>query len=113
MARFEAATSIDGQRARVAMSGECDLSSREECTATLMAAVGAAPAVVVDLSALTFLDSSGVHALVTAHRAALAKGGRLSVVNPSGMVAHVLDLTGVGELLQPSRAGKAPEAGDG
>ncbi|MFI5910396.1 STAS domain-containing protein [Dactylosporangium sp. NPDC051541] len=106
MARFEAMTSVDGKRAAVALSGECDLSAREECTAALMTAVGAAPQVVVDLGGLTFLDSSGVHALVTAYRAATEKGGRLSVVNAGGMVAHVLDITGVGGLLQPQDGGR-------
>jgi anti-anti-sigma factor len=100
MARFEAATSIDGQRADVVLSGECDLAARDDFMETLMSAVGAAPAVVVDLGGLTFLDSSGVHALVTAHRSAVERGGRLAVVNAAGMVAHVLDITGVGGLLR-------------
>ena len=101
MARFEAATSVDGQRADVALSGECDLAAREDCMEALMSAVGAAPAVLVDLAGLTFLDSSGVHALVTAHRAAVERGGWLGVVNAGGMVAHVLEITGVGGLLRP------------
>ncbi|MGI5242696.1 STAS domain-containing protein [Dactylosporangium sp. CA-139066] len=100
MARFEATTSVDGRRADVVLSGECDLSAREDCMEALMSAVRAAPAVVVDLAGLTFLDSSGVHALVTAHRAAVEGGGWLSVVNAGGMVAHVLDITGVGGLLR-------------
>ena len=57
--------------------------------------------VVVDVSGLDFLDSSGVHGLITAHHAARSSGGRLFVVNPTGSVATVLDLTGVGALLRP------------
>ncbi|WP_433044796.1 STAS domain-containing protein [Dactylosporangium sp. CS-033363] len=101
MARFEAVTAVDGRRAAVTLSGECDLAAREECMAVLMGAVDTAPVVVVDLGGVTFLDSSGVHALVTAYRAAQDRGGRLSVVGAAGMVAHVLDITGVGGLLSP------------
>jgi anti-anti-sigma factor len=101
MARFEVKTSVDGQRAAVALAGECDLAARDDCTTALLRAVDAAPTVVVDLGAVTFLDSSGLHALVTAHHAALERGGRLCVVNACGMVAQVLDLTGVGGLLSP------------
>jgi anti-anti-sigma factor len=108
MARFEAATAVDGRQARVALSGECDLAARDQCVAALTGAVEAAPSVVVDLGALTFLDSSGVHALVTAHRAAVGRGGRLSVVNAAGMVAHVLEVTGVSTLLHGGNG-----AGDG
>lgn len=106
MARFEAVTSVDGRRAAVVLSGECDLSAREECMAVLMTAVDTAPLVVVDLGEVTFLDSSGVHALVTAYRAAQDRGGRLSIVGANGMVAHVLDITGVGGLLSPQDGGR-------
>jgi anti-anti-sigma factor len=101
MARFEATTSDEAGRVRVTLAGECDLAVRDELTATLLAAVGRAPVVVVDLAALDFLDSSGVHGLVTAHQAARDAGSRLFVVNPSGAVATVLELTGVGALLSP------------
>src|SRR5262245_34488622 len=106
MARFEAATSVDGQRAAVVLSGDCDLASRDACTEALISAVEAAPTVVVDLAAVTFLDSSGVHALVTAHHAALERGGRLSVVGAAGTVAQVLEITGVGGLLDPHHGGR-------
>jgi anti-anti-sigma factor len=106
MARFEATTSIDGQHAAVALAGECDLAAREDCTAALLGAVKAADTVVVDLKELTFLDSSGVHALVTAYRAANERGGRLIVVGAAGMVAHVLEITGVAGLLNPGNGGR-------
>ncbi|WP_433617461.1 STAS domain-containing protein [Dactylosporangium sp. CA-139114] len=113
MARFEAVTSVEGHRAAVALSGECDLSAREECTAALLAAVETSPQVVVDLGGLTFLDSSGVHALVTAFRAAQDRGRRLSVVGAAGMVAHVLEITGVGGLLSPRGDADADGARNG
>jgi anti-sigma B factor antagonist len=101
MARFEATTSDEAGGVRVALAGECDLEVRDELTSTLLAAVSRSPVVVVDLGGLDFLDSSGVHGLITAHHAAKESGRKLFVVNPTGAVATVLDLTGVGDLLSP------------
>ncbi|MEU4714151.1 STAS domain-containing protein [Micromonospora purpureochromogenes] len=101
MARFEATTSTEPGRAVVRLAGECDLAAREELTAALLAAVAGAPIVLVDLGALDFLDSTGIHGLVTAHHAARAAGGRLYVVNARGPVANVLAITGVADLLRP------------
>lgn len=98
---FEVHTSVETDRVVVALVGECDLATREALTEALMAAVEQAPTVVVDLKALRFLDSSGLHGLVTAHRAARERGGRLHVVNAGGSVATVLALTGLDELLRP------------
>jgi anti-sigma B factor antagonist len=104
---FEVTTSDEPGRVRVALAGECDLAVSGRLTEALLAAVRRAPVVVVDLAALDFLDSSGVHSLITAHHAARERGGRVEVVNPAGSVATVLDLTGAGRLLSPdgSRAG--------
>jgi anti-anti-sigma factor len=104
MARFEATTSDEAGSVRVALAGECDLEVREELTTTLLAAVRRSPVVIVDLCGLDFLDSSGVHGLITAHHAAKESGRKLFVVNPTGAVATVLDLTGVGDLLSPPAA---------
>lgn len=99
MALFEAKMSVRADRVLVTLSGECDLSVREELTATLVSAVARSPLVVVDLGALGFLDSSGVHALISAYHAARARDGHLYVANAGGVVADVLELTGVGGLL--------------
>ena len=66
----------------------------------LLDAVHRAKAVFVDLARLTFIDSSGVHSLVTAHHAAKHTGGRIYVVNAAGPVASVLELTGLDTLLR-------------
>jgi anti-sigma B factor antagonist len=102
MARFQATTSAASGRAVVSLTGECDLEGREALTGALLAAVGRANLVCVDLGGVTFLDSSGVHSLVAAHHAARDAGGRLYVMNARGAVATVLDITGVGDLLSPA-----------
>ena len=53
----------------------------------------------IDMSGLTFIDSSGVGAYVTAYRRAQAKGSRLWVGERSGFVQRVLQLSGVEEAL--------------
>jgi len=113
MASFEARTSARPGRSVVALVGECDLAVREELTSALLEAVASAPVVEVDLDALQFLDSTGVHALVTALHAAQRDGTALYVTNAHGPVAHVLDITGVGALLQaPNQApDQAPNHG--
>ncbi|GIF20486.1 anti-anti-sigma factor [Actinoplanes tereljensis] len=99
MAEFAATVSDGPEHVRVALVGACDLAVRDQLSEALLAAVDRCDTVVVDLTAVDFLDSSGLHGLVAAHRAAVARGGRLFVENPTGSVAAVLDLTGVGGLL--------------
>lgn len=99
MANFEARTTAGTGRITVSLAGECDLSVREHLTAVLLDAVHRARAVFVDLAQLTFIDSSGVHSLITAHHAAKHAGGRLYVVNARGPVAAVLEITGLDTLL--------------
>lgn len=121
MGRFEAKTYEGTGHLRVTLTGECDLAVRDELHAVLGAAVRASPLVIVDLGDLDFLDSSGVHGLVVAYHEAQARGGRITLVNPTGAVAAVLDLTGVGPLLSapgdgragPAEEGRAGAVGDG
>ena len=111
MGRFEARTDEGTGHVRVTLIGECDLAVRDELHEVLVAAVRAAPLVIVDLGALDFLDSSGVHGLIVAHHEAQARGGRITLVNPTGAVATVLDLTGVGALLNAPSGERAAAAG--
>jgi anti-anti-sigma factor len=51
--------------------------------------------VLVDLSKVTFFDSTGINTLVKNHRRAGDQDVKLQVVNPSKMALRVLDITGV------------------
>jgi len=60
---------------------------------------GAVSAVVLDLSGVTFLDSSGIGALIGCLRKADQAGKSLRVENAQGLVRDVLELTNVLPLL--------------
>ncbi len=51
--------------------------------------------VIVDLTQVEFLDSTGLGALMGAHRRALEKGGRLSLIVSEGPIARLLHITGL------------------
>jgi anti-anti-sigma factor len=100
MASFEARVVAGPDRVTVIVAGDCDLLARDQLTAVLLDAVSQAKSVFVDVAAVSFFDSTGVHAVVTAHHAAQRQDGRLYVVNAGGPVAAVLELTGLDTLLQ-------------
>lgn len=56
-----------------------------------------ASAIVIDLSGLDFIDSTGLHVLIRAH--ARAEEGRLTLLRGSRNVHRVFELTGTDELL--------------
>jgi anti-sigma B factor antagonist len=55
--------------------------------------------IVLDLRGLTFLDSTGIHLLMSAHERATEGGRPLTVVVDDGPVRHVLDVCGVLSIL--------------
>jgi anti-sigma B factor antagonist len=64
-------------------------------------------AVVVDMSATLFCDSSGLHALLRAHKRALSEGHELRLVIPAdGAVPRLMTLTGIDSIIPcyPSQA---------
>jgi anti-sigma B factor antagonist len=88
----------DGRRVvRVALGGELDLAGVPALERVLADAEATGPvAIVVDLTALEFLDSSGLRCLVRAHGRAREAGGRLPVVRADGgEVAQAMSVTGL------------------
>ena len=58
-----------------------------------------AGAVVIDLAGVTFIDSTGLGALVKLEHALAARSGRLAIACPEGPARLLLDVTGLTELL--------------
>lgn len=54
---------------------------------------------VIDMSALSFMDSSGIAVLINAGRKMRNYGGRLSVENPTKQAQKVLEASGIERLI--------------
>jgi anti-sigma B factor antagonist len=97
---FSVAERRVGQRAVVSVAGEVDISTAEELRTAIETAAGGASEVWVDLSETTFMDSSGVHAMIRA-RADMADANlRLTLICPDGPVLRVLELTNLDRLFE-------------
>jgi anti-sigma B factor antagonist len=67
-----------------------------ELRVALLAAVTDGPGTLVaDMTRTRFCDSSGLHALLAAHKRAQAKGGELLLVIPSTAVLRIFAITGI------------------
>jgi len=84
----------------VALSGELDRATADGVDIELEhAEAGDAASIVLDLSGLTFMDSTGVRLLIQAHARSRAESGRLTLRRGPAAVQRVMELTGVDVLL--------------
>jgi anti-sigma B factor antagonist len=85
----------------VALVGELDLSTVAKVQDELRRVEASAPAtVVVDLSKLTFLDSTGLRCIVTADERARDQGRRVVIVRGPDPVQRVFTITRLEERLE-------------
>jgi anti-sigma B factor antagonist len=95
-----------GSNALVALSGEIDLAAGPAVRDHVIRLLDAGTAetagiteIVIDLSGVTFLDSSGIGMLLTCRNLAIAAGKTFRAINARDRVAAVLAITGVGGIL--------------
>lgn len=80
----------------VTLAKEIDSTNSDQTAADLTIALGSdVRAVIADLTHTTFCDSSGVRALLQAHRLAASRGSELRLVVRSEAVLRTLELTGL------------------
>jgi anti-anti-sigma factor len=97
-ASFQLELARTGDTAVVMMSGEFDLAAAPELR-TLLAQALDAPHVIVDLGAVTFIDSTIIGVLVLAHRAAEQAAVSLTFLPGQPTVMRTLRIAQVDELL--------------
>jgi anti-sigma B factor antagonist len=91
-------------RAVLHARGEVDLYSAGDFATALEDAATSAPHLVVDLTGVRFMDSTGLRALLQAQRRSDDAGSRLELaVDPSGPVARLLELAGVSDLFEVTK----------
>lgn len=101
MTAFGMDTDVQGGLSRVALTGEFDLSvvPRVEDEIARVEA-DEPPVLVLDLSALTFMDSSGLRVVVSADQRAKRNGRRFVVVNGPDAIRRVFEITKVDDVVE-------------
>ena len=97
---FSVTVSTDGDVATVYLRGELDLSGVDRAREAIeQAEAGKSGLLVLDLSHLDFIDSTGLEVLLRAARRARDEGRRLIVQRPSRYVRRLLEMTAIDQSL--------------
>lgn len=90
----------DGVLHAISVQGELDLANADVLERELVRVEGTdALSIVLDLSGLTFIDSTGVRLLIGAHARSRADADRLTLLRGPRSVQRVFELTGVLDIL--------------
>jgi len=81
------------------LAGELDLSTVPKLEDALFERVGAEAAVVVDLSRVVFIDSSGIGLLIRAFRSLNGRGPMLTVIAPGSQIERLFKIAGIDGVL--------------
>jgi anti-sigma B factor antagonist len=83
------------------LTGEVDVHAARRLSEPLSSLLGSsAPAIIVDASGVTFMDSTGLGALMRVHERLDRQGRALILVCPPGPVRRLLELTGLMDALR-------------
>lgn len=90
----------DGTTSRIEFDGEWDLDQRGAARDAVAQALQRHPGcLVLDLGRLSFIDSSGIHALIETHKRCAAQGTRLVITPGPRAVQRVFEICGLIEIL--------------
>jgi anti-sigma B factor antagonist len=93
---FTTQRSSDDRGVSLALFGELDLGSAPELDRQLREIeLGGPERLVLDLSGLRFMDSTGLASIVQAQRLAQANGHELVLRHPTSQVQRLFELTGI------------------
>ena len=86
----------EGDRVSIRVKGELDMAATPGLTEAIVGSKGN-ERITLDLSGVTFLDSSAIGALVASGREVSEAGGRLEIGPRSDIVTRVLEITGLAD----------------
>jgi anti-sigma B factor antagonist len=99
-APFEIDVAGDGQTARLVLTGELDLATVPRVEQAVDATLAQrARALIIDLSGLAFIDSSGLRLLIVLHQRATSESWALSLIRPPQRAMRVFQVSGLEENL--------------
>ena len=79
-------------------SGEIDAASADTFERGVRPAIAESADLLLDLSEVSFMDSSGLRALMGLHAEVTQRGGHIELVGTSSVVDRLLSVTGLDEL---------------
>ena len=91
--------SLGAETSVVSLAGELDLSAVPRIEGALFEQVRARSGVIVDLTRVSFIDSTGIGLLIKAFRAVDGGGALHTVVAPGSQIDRVFRLAGVDRML--------------
>jgi anti-sigma B factor antagonist len=95
---FSAVASFGASVPTICVSGELDMASAPELATVLESSIDRGDTdLIVDLAAVTFLDSSALTTFIRAHLRLRAVGRRLIIADASPAAARLLELAGLTE----------------
>lgn len=86
----------------VRLTGELDIAVQDELRAQLDAAAAASDLVEIDLSAVTYADSTALGIFIALRNTLRERGGTLRLVAPSARVLKLLNYAGLDRLFEIS-----------
>ena len=99
---FGLTTLYSGRQVVVALRGEVDMLTAPTFACVLDALFDAGRRdIVVDVAELDFMDASGLRAIGPMSNRLHDGGGVLTIRSPSPIVRRILDITGMGDLIEP------------
>jgi anti-sigma B factor antagonist len=97
---FELRTEVSGATVLVELRGDLDVQVAARATDELIELEAAGhDSLVIDMRAVSFMDSSGMAVIAGAHARATAAGRRLTLVAPPAGVRHAFDVSGLAEVI--------------
>ncbi len=94
-----ACVTTEGPCTVVALGGYIDLSTRKQLQEVLNAAANGACNLVIDMSRLGFMDSTGLGVLIDIYRRLDGRGATVALAAPQPIVAKVLAISGLDRVL--------------
>jgi anti-sigma B factor antagonist len=116
-AALSVTATADDEWVVVAVHGEVDISTATTLDEALQRATASSARVVIDLSGVAFMDSTGLGVLMRAHKRQDDAGAALRIAAPSDRVTRLLDVTKLDDVfavypsVDESRAAPLPGQG--
>ena len=92
---------VEGKYLIISLRGELDVESSQEMKSEVRKLISSeAPNVVIDLTNVNYVDSSGLGTLIALQKDARFNGGSLSIVGASQQIRRVMKMTNLDKLFE-------------